>query len=101
MSKKKRPFPLGTDDWSDRVEYAPEFPPYNDEVNDFFASGAVSATDATGLTISEPLDEFDEDALRAIKNIPVSPRRPKGINSEQKDHATDMWTHSEVEKNKL
>lgn len=101
MSKKNRPVPIRSDNYTDRMEFAPEFPPYSDEVNEIYASGAASATDATGLTITEPLDEFDADALREIKNIPVSPRRPSGVNTEQKDHATDMWTHSEVKKNHI
>lgn len=101
MSKKSRPVPPWPGDWSDRVEFAPEFPPYNYEFDGILASGAVSATDTTGLTITEPLDEFDAEALREIKNIPVTPRKPKGINTEQKESTTDFWTHPEVKKNKI
>jgi hypothetical protein len=75
MSKKKRPVPLGSEDWTDRTEYAPEFPPYNDETDRIFSSGAASATDFTGLTVTEPIDEFEAEALREIKDIPISPRK--------------------------
>lgn len=77
MSKKNRPQPLGSEDWSDRAEFAPEFPPYNNHGNDIYSSGAASATDFTGLTATEPIEETEAEALRDVADMPVSPKRKR------------------------
>lgn len=82
MSKKNRPYPAGSEDWSKRSEFAPEFPPYNNQNSEVYSSGAASATDYTGLTATEPLDGAEADSLRDVADMPVTPKRKKNRTSE-------------------